>query len=252
MAASTSRPSAASGIQLIIRRELSAYLRSWGGWALLALSLMIAGILFNTRAVGTSAKFSADVLGQFFHDSSGVILAAAFLVSLRTIVEERKQGTLALLMNSSLSEGEIIFAEYVGAMSFLGLLLLLSSYIPALVFIRGKVSLGHIGSGYLGLLLYASAIVAVGIWASSLASGWVVAGAVSAATLAVGHTFWLLARRIDGSLGKVVASLSFHDKHFLAFKQGVVSTKHVIFYLSVTLIFLMLARSGLESRRWSS
>jgi ABC-2 type transport system permease protein len=252
MATSTSRPNASSGIQLIIRRELSAYLGSWGGWALLALSLMVAGILFNTRAVGTSAKFSADVLGQFFHDSSGVVLAASFLVSLRTIVEERKQGTLPLLMNSSLSEGEIIFAKYIGAMSFLGLLLLLSSYIPALVFIRGKVSLGHIGSGYLGLLLYASAIIAVGIWASSLASGWVVAGAVSAATLAIGHTFWLLARRIDGSLSKVVASLSFHDKHFLAFKQGVISTKHVVFYLSVTIVFLMLARSGLESRRWSS
>ena len=92
----------------------------------------------------------------------------------------------------------------------------------------------------------------MGVWASSIASGWVAAGAISGATLAIGHTFWLLARRIDGSLGKLVANLSFHDKHFLAFKQGVVSTKHLVFYFSVTLIFLMLARSGLESRRWSS
>jgi ABC-2 type transport system permease protein len=252
MGNSKTRPKASRGMQLIIRRELSAYLGSWGGWALLALSLMVAGILFNTRAVGSSAKFSSDVLAQFFHDTSGVVLAAAFLVSLRTIVEERRQGTLPLLLNSSLSEGEIVFAKYLGAMSFLFGLLLLSTYIPALVFLRGKVSVGHIASGYLGLMLYASAIVAVGVWASSIASGWVLAGAVSGATLAIGHTFWLLARRIDGSLGKLVATLSFHDKHFLAFKQGVVSTKHVVFYLSVTLVFLMLARSGLESRRWSS
>ena len=89
---------------LIVRRELSSYFGSWGGWTLIALSLMIAGILFNTRAVGSSAKFSADVLAQFFHDTSGVVLAVAFLVSLRTTVEERKQGTLPLLLNSSLTE----------------------------------------------------------------------------------------------------------------------------------------------------
>jgi len=249
---SLNRPSAAKGIQLIIRRELGGYLGAWGGWVLMALALMVSGILFNTRAVGSSAKFSADVLGQFFYDTSGVVLAAAFLVSLRTIVEERKQGTLPLLLNSSLSEGEIIIAKYLGAMSFMFVLMVLSTYIPALVFIRGKVSLGHILTGYLGLMLYASAVIAIGLWASSLASGWLVAGAVSAATLALGHTFWLLARRIDGSLGKVVGSLSLHDKHFLAFKQGTISLNHVIFYFSVTLVFLMLARSGLESRRWSS
>lgn len=246
------RPNAFKGIQLIFRRELGSYLGSGGGWVLMALALMVSGILFNTRAMGSSAKFSADVLGQFFYDTSGVIMAAAFLISLRTIVEERKQGTLPLLMNSSLSEGEIIVAKYLGAMGFLSVLMLLSVYIPSLVFIRGKVSLGHIFAGYLGLALYASAVVAIGIWASSIASGWLVAGAVSAASLALGHTFWLLARRIDGSLAKVVSTLSLHDKHFLAFKQGTISLKHVVFYLSVTLVFLMLARSGLESRRWSS
>lgn len=246
------KPSATRAMLLIVRRELSSYFSSWGGWTLIALSLMIAGILFNTRAVGSSAKFSADVLAQFFHDTSGVILAVAFLVSLRTTVEERKQGTLPLLLNSSLSEGEIVVSKFLGAMSVIALFCLLSGYIPALVFLRGKVSIGHIAVGYLGLLLYAASIVAIGVWASAVASGWVVAGAVSGATLALGHTFWLLARRINGELGNAVAYLALHDKHFMNFKQGVLSVKHVVFYLSVTIVFLMLARSGLEGRRWSS
>ena len=252
MTDSNQRPSASKAMFLIVRRELSSYFGSWGGWTLIALSLMIAGILFNTRAVGSSAKFSADVLAQFFHDTSGVVLAVAFLVSLRTTVEERKQGTLPLLLNSSLTEGEIVVSKFLGAMTVIALFCLLSGYIPALVFLRGKVSLGHIGTGYLGLLLYASSIVAIGVWASAIASGWVVAGAVAGATLALGHTFWLLARHIDGELGNVVAYLALHDKHFMSFKQGILSLKHVAFYVSITLVFLILARSGLESRRWSS
>lgn len=246
------RPSAGRGVALIIRRELGTLLGTRAGWVLLSLSLAVAGILFNTRAVGSTARFSADVLGQFFHDTSGIILCVGFLLALRSVVEERKGGTLALLMNSSLTEGEVIVAKYLGAMAFLALFCLLSLYVPGLVFLRGAVSVGHVVVGYLGLLLYGSAVVAVGVWASAIARGWLVAGAVSGATLAVIHTLWLLARRVDGPLGDLLGALAIHDRHFLPFKQGVLSSVHVLFYLTVTLVFLALGRNGLEARRWTS
>jgi len=250
--ATNGRPPALAGVKLIMRRELGAYFGTRAGWVLIALALMVAGILFNARAVGDSARYSSDVLHQFFHDSSGVMLAAAFLVAMRTIVEERRSGTLPLLMNSSLTEGEIVFAKYAAAMVFLAALWAFSAYIPSLVFLRGKVSLGHLATGYLGIMLYGSAVLAVGIWASSFAKGWIVAGAASAATLAVMHTFWLLARVVEGPLGDLLGALAMHDKHFLPFKQGTLSLYHSVFYLAVTAVFLSLARNGLEARRWSS
>jgi len=251
-ATNTGRPSAFSGIMLIVRRELGTYFGTRAGWVLMALALMVAGILFNTNAVGSGARFSADVLGQFIHDTSGVIIGAAFLISLRAIVEESKSGTLPLLMNSSLSEGEIIIAKYLAAMAFLSVFLIASLYIPGLVFVRGKVSVGHIATGYLGLLLFGSCVVAIGTWASSVARGWLVAGAVSAASLAIILQLWRLARRVDGTVGDVIGYISLHDKHFLPFKNGTLSAQHVLFYLSITVVFLVLARNGLEGRRWTT
>ncbi len=246
------RPSAVTGIALIVRRELGTYFGTRSGWIIAALVLMAMGILFNTRAVGSSARYSSDVLSQFIYDASGVAIAAAVLVSIRLIAEERKQGTLALLMNSSLTEGEIVFAKYLSAVVFLELLLLFSLYIPALVFLRGKVSIGHIATGYLGLILLASAVVAIGTFASSIARSQVVAGAVAAAITAVMVLLWTLARIIDGPLGDFVGHMALHDRHFRPFMQGTLSLQHVAFYVSVTAVFLVLARNGLEARRWTS
>lgn len=252
MANTRGRPSAASGVALIVRRELGTYFGTPSGWIIAALVLMAEGILFNTRAVGSSARYSSDVLSQFIYDASGVAMAAAILVSIRLIAEERKQGTLALLMNSSLTEGEIVLAKYLSALAFLAVLLGLSLYIPALVFVRGKVSIGHIATGYAGLFLLASAVVAIGTFASSIAKSQVVAGAVASAITAVMVLLWTLARIIDGPLGDLVGHMALHDRHFRPFMQGTLSLQHVLFYVSVSALFLVLARNGLEARRWTS
>lgn len=251
-AGTTGRPSAASGIARIVRRELSTYLGTRAGWVFIGLTLMFGGVAFNVFAVGKGAQFSADVMGEFFYNFSGVMIAAGYLVSLRSIVEERKSGTLPLLMSSSLTEGEIIIAKYLAQMSFLGIVLLISIYIPALVFIRGKVSFGHIAVGYLGVLLLCSAVVAIGTWASSIAKGWLIAGAVSLVTLALFVLWWQIARAVDGPMRDVLEAMALHNKHFLPFKQGTLSSNHVVFYLSMTVVFLTMARNGLEARRWSS
>ena len=249
---SRTRPSAARGIALIVRRELGTYFGTRSGYVIGALMLMAEGLLFNTRAVGSSARYSSDVLSQFLFDASGVVMACAILVSIRLVAEERRSGTLTLLMNSSLTEGEIIFAKYLSAVLFLGILGVISLYIPLLVFVRGKVSVGHIFTGYFGLMLIGSAVVAIGTFASSIARSQVMAGAVAAAVTTVLVVLWMLARIVDGPLGDLVGSLALHDKHFRPFMQGTLSLEHVVFYLSVTAVFLVLARNGLESRRWSS
>ena len=72
------------------------------------------------------------------------------------------------------------------------------------------------------------------------------------ASLALVHTFWLLARVVEGSLGDLLGAMALHDRHFSPFKQGTLSLEHFVFYLSVTTVFLVMARNALEARRWTS
>ncbi|MBI4817221.1 MAG: ABC transporter permease subunit [Deltaproteobacteria bacterium] len=250
--AGRTRPNPWQGMGLIVRREMATYFGTYSGYVIGSLMLLVYGLFFNTRAVGTTARYSSDVLSNFFEDASGITLVAALLISMRLLAEERRSGTLVLLMNSSLSEGQIIFAKYLSALAFLGTLVLASVYMPLLIFIRGKVTIGHMFAGYLGLMLLGSAVIAIGTFASTLSRSQVVSAVVGGAITAFLVVLWLVARLVDGTLGDVVNYMALHNIHFRPFMNGVVSSRDVAFYVSVTLVFLALARASLEARRWST
>ncbi|MBI2377545.1 MAG: ABC transporter permease subunit [Deltaproteobacteria bacterium] len=246
------RPSAPRGIALIVRRELSTYFGTYTGYVVGALVLLVGGLLFNTRAVGSSARYSSDVLSDFFNDASGWTMIAAVVIAMRLIAEERRAGTLALLMNSSLSEGQIVLAKYLSALAFLGALTLATFYMPMLIFLRGKITFGHVFAGYLGLMLLGSAVISMGTFASTLTRSQVVSAVVGGTITAFFVLLWLVARLVDGTLGDVVNYLALHNIHFRPFMNGVISSRDVTYYLSVTIVFLALARASLEARRWST
>lgn len=247
-----SRPSAARGLGLIVRRELGVYFGSPGGYVIGALLLLIAGLWFNVFAVGTGSKFSSDVLSRFFEGLGGITLVAGVFVSMRLVAEERQSGTLPLLLNSSLTEGEIVLAKFLSAWIFLGILLVATLYMPALIFLRGKVSLAQIGVGYAGVILLAGAVTAIGTFGSAVARSQIIALVISGAVTTVMVLVWTLARVVEGPLGEVTAQLALWDKHFVPFMRGTLDLAHVVYYFSVMILFLVLARNALESRRWSS
>lgn len=251
-ATSGARPSARRGLTLIVRRELGVYFGSRGGWLVASLVLLITGILFNAEAVGTGSKFSADVLADFFKDASGVMMVGAILISMRLVAEERQAGTLPLLLNSSLTEGELILAKFLSAWLFLVVIMTVGAYMPLLIFLRGKVSLGHLAAGYLGLYLLGAAVVAIGTFGSAVARSQVVAAVIGGSITVVLLLVWMLARLVDGALGDLIGQLALWDKHFTPFMRGTITAADILYYLSVTAFFLVLARNGLESRRWSS
>jgi ABC-2 type transport system permease protein len=249
---SNQRPSAATGLGLIIRRELGVYLGSSGGYVIASLMLLISGLLFNVWAVGTGSKYSSEVLSNFFETTSGVTMTAAVFVSMRLVAEDRQNGTLSLLLNSSLTEGEIVLAKFLSGWIFLSLVLLCTLYMPALIFVRGKVSLGHIFAGYLGLILLGGAVTAIGTFASSIAKSQVVAAVTAGVITVFLLLLWLLSRVVEGDLGQIASYLALWDKHFTPFKRGSVELPAIVYYGSVMTFFLVLARNALESRRWSS
>lgn len=247
---SATKPSAISGMALIVRREMRQYFTTWSGYVVASMMLLLSGLFYNVFAVGSSPRFSNDVLSDFFYFTSGTAMTAGLLFSMRLIAEERQTGTFPLLASSPLTDGQIIMAKFLSAVALLVVYLVLTVPMPLLVFINGKIALSHIMGGYLGLLLIGSAAVAIGLFGSALVDSQLVAVIISGVTLVVLLLLWLTSRVVDGWLGDLVSYITLHDKHFRPFMDGTVSTANIVYYLSVIGFFLMLSRNALEARRW--
>lgn len=238
-------------VWLIARRELGATLRSPSGYVIAALILLLDGLAFNVWGLGGSAKKSFDVLSQFLYYTSGFTsMGASILLSMRLVAEEQQTGTINLLLSSPVRDYQIILGKYLGALMFLTMLLLATFYMPLLVLVNGKVSFGHIFSGYLGLILLGAASLAIGTFGSAIARSQIIAVFLSAALMAVLLLLWVAARVADPPLSEVLPYMALHNLHFRSFMNGKIHLRDIVFYLSVCVFFLAAATRMLESRRW--
>ncbi|QRO02869.1 ABC transporter permease subunit [Archangium violaceum] len=235
---------------LIARRELAAYLRTFQGYIIIAMVLAVDGLLFNAYALGGVSKRSSEVLSLFFFFSSGTTLVASVFISMRLLAEERQAGTLPLLYSSPVKDHEIVLGKFLSALAFLSLMTLATVFMPLLVMVHGKLSVGHIAAGYLGLLLLGSASLAIGTFGSALARNQVLAAVLSGCMLVALLTCWLLARITEQPLSDVFGALALWNQHFQPFQAGVVHVRDVVYYLLVTYVALFAATRVLEARRW--
>jgi ABC-2 type transport system permease protein len=236
---------------LIARRELGAYLRSWTGYVIIALVLFIDGLAFNTLALGGPDKRSSEVLSLFFYFSSGLAaIAPGVLISMRLLAEERQTGTVNLLYSSPVRDGEIVAGKFLSAFTFLAILLASTVFMPLLVMVHGKISLGHIAAGYLGLLLLGGASLAIGILGSALARSQVIAVVISSCMVAALIIAWKLASVTERPFSEIFAGLALWSQHFPPFQSGVIHVRDVVYFAVVTYVFLFGATRVLEARRW--
>ena len=238
------------GMMLVARRELAAYFNSYWGWVVIAVILLIDGLLFNAFAMGGSPKYSAKVIEDFFFFSFGCTVIASLPVTMRLFAEEKQTGTMVLLDSAPLSRWQLVGGKYLSALLVMAVLVLSTFYMPALVFVNGKVSYGHIFAGYLGLMLVAAATTGIGTLGSSVARNQIVAFITSALLVLFFVLAWLLAKVTSPPLQDIVSYLSFFDRHFRGFMEGKVNTESVIYFLSVAFVALMLSSRYLAARRW--
>jgi ABC-2 type transport system permease protein len=237
-------------VSLIVRRELGSYLRTPSGYLIAAAVLLLDGLLFNALAVGDEPRLSSEVLRLFFYFAGVVTMIGGVLFSMRLLAEERWTGTDVLLFTSPIREGEIVLGKYLSALVFLTLLTLLSLYLPALIFVHGKVSFGHIAAGYLGMILLGATTLALGTFASSLTKNPFFAVILSGALVVVLELSWPVGQIADPPLTEVLSHLALHTKHFSPFQRGLLQLSDVVFYASVIYLSLLGATKVLESRRW--
>jgi ABC-2 type transport system permease protein len=237
-------------IWLILRRELGAYLHSMTGYIIVAAVLVVDGILFNAFAMGGPEKLSGQVLTLFFYFSSGTTMIASVFISMRLIAEEKQTGTLVLLTSSPIKDHEIVLGKFLSGWAFLAIMTLLTAFMPALIMVNGKISLGHVVVGYVGLLLLGGTTLAIGTFGSALARTQVLAAIVSGCLVVALIVMWLVARVTEHPINRVFENLALYHKHFPPFQVGVLQLRDVVYYLAVIYFFLFCATRVVEARRW--
>lgn len=235
-------------VLLLARRELGAYLRSPMGYVIIALVLFVDGLLYNYYALGGNPKFSSQVLQLYFAFATFMSMVAGVLLSMRLVAEEKQLGTLTLLLTSPIRDHEIVLGKFLSAFGFFCAMTLLGLYMPALVFVNGKVSVGHILGGYLGLFMLGGLSISVGLFASSLAKNQIVAAVTGGAIMTALYLFYLGANLAEPPLRDIFAYLS--PQRHLQWQNGVLNTRDVFYYLSTTYLFLLLSTHVMQARRW--
>jgi ABC-2 type transport system permease protein len=170
---------------------------------------------------------------------------------MRLFAEERRSGTIELLLTYPVRDGAVLLGKYLASLAFYGILLVLTWLYPLMLFYMGAhVEWGAVLTGYVGLLLMGSAFLAVGLFASSLTENQIVAAVTTFGILLM---FWVIGWGADAAAGawwgKVLQHLSITD-HFESFGKGVFETKDIIYYVNFTILALFLALRSLEARRW--
>ncbi len=181
----------------------------------------------------------------------GLILVFALpAVTMGLLAEEKRTGTIELLITMPVTEAQVILGKFVGVLGLYAVLLALTIFYPISISTLGNLDWGPVIGGYLGLLLQGSAILAIGLMASSWTSNQLIALFVA---LALSVFFWVLDKflpLLPTNLTSVLEWLSF-DYHFQSMTRGVIDLRDVLFFLSMTVFALALAFRALESRRWS-
>lgn len=241
----------------LILKEINSFLNSLIGYIIIMIFLAIIG-LFLWVFPGTSFNLLESGyanLDPLFAVTPFVYLLLIPAITMRLFSEERKTGTLELLLTRPLTEMQVVAAKY-----FSALLLVLFSLLPTLIYMftisriavpAGAIDTGSIWGSYIGLFLLGACFVSIGLFASSLADNQVVAfliGFVLCLLLFKGME-GLSALTPSGNVGTILVNLGI-NAHYLSISRGVVDTRDVVYFLSVILIFLFSTRLVIESRKW--
>jgi gliding motility-associated transport system permease protein len=254
-------------ILAIVERELRAYFNSPIAYVVLTIFVFLSGIFFRSilaqvMQMGLMSQMQAQQLGPRPMDMPGMI-SRGFLSTMSVILlfimpmltmglfsEEKKRGTIELLLTAPLTDLQVVLGKFFAAASFF-VILLLTTWIPTgVLYLYGHPASGPILVAYLGLLLYGLSIVAIGLFISTLTENQIIAAVLSFGTIMVLWLVDVLANNAESATSKGVLTYLSILSHLDDFMKGVLSTSHIIFYVSLMLVGLFLTYRSIDSLRW--
>ncbi len=237
-------------IWIIAKRELATFFDSLIAYVILGLFLGFSG--FFTWLYGNDIFLVGQAnLRVFFGIASWTLFFFIPAITMKMLAEEQKTGTLELLLTKSVTDRQLIVGKFLG--SFLLICIALIATVPYVITLSNIGNLDNGGTicGYLGLFLMSITYTAIGIFASSITTNQIVAFMLALFIGLFFHIiFGVLASNFTGVTGQFFDALDLQS-HFESISRGVIDSKDLIYFLSVTLLGLFLAETSLSKRHIS-
>ncbi len=233
-------------IMPIFRRELAAYFYSPMAYIIIAVFLILAGWFF------TGDLFLSDdsSLRSLFDVIPFIFVFFVPAMTMRLISEEKKSGTIELLVTMPLTDTQIVLGKFLAALGLLVVAILFTLPYALTVVVLGQPDIGMMVCGYLGSILLGSAYVAIGIFSSTISKNQVVSFIIAFLIIFILYMLDKVMMFMPIYLVPVLQFLSI-DYHFQNIGHGVIDSRDMLYYLSVIVFLLSLSRVSLESRKWS-
>ncbi len=237
-------------------KELNSFLHSLIGYVVIVVFLALTGLFLWV--------FPGDlnILDYGYANINGLFILAPWIflflipaITMRSFAEEKRAGTIEMLLTKPLTDVQIIMAKYAASLA-----LLLFSLLPTLVFYfsahqlglpKGNIDTGGMWGSYIGLLFLGGAFLSIGIFASSITDNQIISFILAAVLSVFFYTGFELLSSFEwlGQADLFIKSMGIRH-HYISMSRGVIDSRDVIYYVSLILVFLALTRLSLESRKW--
>ncbi|NLC56561.1 MAG: ABC transporter permease [Armatimonadetes bacterium] len=228
---------------IIMQRELRSYFTSTIAYTVAAFFLFICGYLFFSVLAATQEAS----LRYMLHNAAVTMLLIAPALTMRLVAEERRSGTIELLMTAPVTDTQVVIGKYLGSLVFFLSMLVLSLQYPIILMRLGSPEMGPMFTGFLGMFLLGAAFLAIGLVASSLTKNQIVAAiGAFAVMLLLWIVQWAAGPTATGWLPEVLRQLSVLGR-FDNFVKGVVDTRDLVFFASLIGFCLFLSVRALAA-----
>jgi ABC-2 type transport system permease protein len=236
-------------------RELRAYFFSPLAYVVLFFFLIVNGGVFTTviSFLTSPSAPGGPPLTLFFGGTIFFWLILMFVVpvlTMRLFSEEYRSGSIEVLMTAPVTEGQVVAGKYLAVLVFYAFLWLPTLAYAGIIAHFNPVDWGPVAAGYLGILGLGAMFLAAGAFASAMTKNQLVAAIITFALLVFFFLISFLENLVNGDLAKrAIGYVNLLD-HMDELAKGIVDTRRLVYYLSVTLFFLFLTSRALEDRKW--
>jgi ABC-2 type transport system permease protein len=240
----------------LLKKEISSFLSSLIGYIVITVFLLINGLFlwvfdgdFNILTFGYANLDGLFMIAPF------VFLFLVPAITMRSFAEEKRSGTIELILTKPLTEFKIVMAKFLA-----GLILVVFSLLPTLIYVfsvyqlglpKGNLDMGGIWGSYIGLLFLAASFVAIGMFASSISDNQIASFIIAvflSGFLYIGFEF-IYSLDLFGKVDLFIKSLGINE-HYKSMSRGVLDTRDMLYFLGVIAFFILLSKFSVERRKW--
>lgn len=234
-------------IWIIAKRELHTFFDSLTAYIMLAAFLGFSGFFTWLYGADIFLRNQAD-LQVFFNIAYWTLFFFIPAITMRTLAEENKSGTIELLLTKAVTDWQVIFGKFLACLTLILIALLLTLPYYLSVWRLGPIDHGSVWSGYFGLLLMSATYISIGIYTSSITNNQIVAFLLALLIGIFFHViFDVLASSFTGSIGGLFSYLSV-STHYESISRGVIDSKDLVYFLSIIFLGLILSETTLSKR----